>query len=363
MAVINPLDPANYTPTKNKLKDLSPFRFWCQKVLPLVYDDSLSYYELLCKVVQYLNDTIENMRLSGEDIDNLHYAFVMLQDYTNEYFSRLDVQEEINGKLDEMAEDGTLEDLINPLLPHLVTNWLDENITPTTPPIDSSLTVESAGADAKVTGEYVRDHEERLRDLEYFPIDVEVQIDPTTVEIGTTVPTVALGYQFNKKPISSMITYAGKAVATGQEIEGGHLLGEDFAENTTFTVQGEDDGAPHHPHATVSKSVTLQFWHKVHYGVHADAALSDDLLLTGLQSHVLTDTRRRNITVNAGNGQYIWYAIPDGFGTPKFAVGPLEGGFRLVGKFSHTNEQGHASTYQVWRSDHDTLGNLTISIT
>ena len=35
-------------------------RFWCQKVLPLVYDDSLSYYELLCKVVAKLNVLIEN---------------------------------------------------------------------------------------------------------------------------------------------------------------------------------------------------------------------------------------------------------------------------------------------------------------
>lgn len=34
-------------------------RFWVQKVLPLVYDDSLSYYELLCKVVDKLNETIE----------------------------------------------------------------------------------------------------------------------------------------------------------------------------------------------------------------------------------------------------------------------------------------------------------------
>lgn len=34
-------------------------RFWVQKVLPLVYDDSLSYYELLCKVVDKLNETID----------------------------------------------------------------------------------------------------------------------------------------------------------------------------------------------------------------------------------------------------------------------------------------------------------------
>ena len=35
-------------------------RFWCQKVLTLVYDDSLSYYELLCKVFAKLNTLIEN---------------------------------------------------------------------------------------------------------------------------------------------------------------------------------------------------------------------------------------------------------------------------------------------------------------
>lgn len=42
-------------------KDMERLRFWCQKVLPTVYDDSLSYYELLTKVVQYLNDTVENV--------------------------------------------------------------------------------------------------------------------------------------------------------------------------------------------------------------------------------------------------------------------------------------------------------------
>lgn len=32
-------------------------RFWCHKILPLVYDDSLSYYEVLCK----LRDAVENI--------------------------------------------------------------------------------------------------------------------------------------------------------------------------------------------------------------------------------------------------------------------------------------------------------------
>lgn len=35
---------------------ISSLRYWCQTVLPAVYDDSLSYYELLAKVVEKLNE-------------------------------------------------------------------------------------------------------------------------------------------------------------------------------------------------------------------------------------------------------------------------------------------------------------------
>ena len=54
-------DPANFSPSVEIPAKVDSFRFWCQKVLPLVYDDSLSYYELLCKVVNYLNNTIADV--------------------------------------------------------------------------------------------------------------------------------------------------------------------------------------------------------------------------------------------------------------------------------------------------------------
>ena len=47
------------------------FRFWCYKVLPLVYDDSLSYYEILCKMVTYINNLIETDKLQNDEIDKL----------------------------------------------------------------------------------------------------------------------------------------------------------------------------------------------------------------------------------------------------------------------------------------------------
>lgn len=40
--------------------ELKHYRFWVQSVLPLVYDDSLSYYEVLAKCVDYINNLIDN---------------------------------------------------------------------------------------------------------------------------------------------------------------------------------------------------------------------------------------------------------------------------------------------------------------
>lgn len=70
------------------IKDL---RFWVQKVLPLVYDDSLSYYELLCKVVDKLNEIIKTINVSDDNVEEI-------------------VKETLN----EWRENGTLGDLISP---------------------------------------------------------------------------------------------------------------------------------------------------------------------------------------------------------------------------------------------------------
>lgn len=51
-------------------------RAWCYKVLPLVYDDSLSYYEVLCKMKSALNDVIENVNNLPEYIADLIEQFI-----------------------------------------------------------------------------------------------------------------------------------------------------------------------------------------------------------------------------------------------------------------------------------------------
>lgn len=61
------------------------FRFWCQKVLPLVYDDSLSYYEVLCKVVDYLNHIITDQNAMVDDLEGLRADLAQVQKWIKDY--------------------------------------------------------------------------------------------------------------------------------------------------------------------------------------------------------------------------------------------------------------------------------------
>lgn len=64
---------------------LNHFRFWCQSVLPLVYDDSLSYYEVLCKVVNYINNLIDTDKGIIADIDLLKEEIAIIQEWIDTY--------------------------------------------------------------------------------------------------------------------------------------------------------------------------------------------------------------------------------------------------------------------------------------
>ena len=67
------------------MRDLPYFKFWCQKVIPLVYDDSLSYYEVLCKVVDYINGLIDSDKEIVENIQQLRSELTVVQEWINNF--------------------------------------------------------------------------------------------------------------------------------------------------------------------------------------------------------------------------------------------------------------------------------------
>lgn len=95
-----------------KLKPFTKFIYTLGQ-LPSSYLASMSYEEQLTWLCNYLAQTvIPTVNNNGAAVSELQDLFTELQDYVNEYFENLDVQEEINAKLDSMASDGTLTNLI-----------------------------------------------------------------------------------------------------------------------------------------------------------------------------------------------------------------------------------------------------------
>ena len=60
-------------------------RFWGQRVLPVVFDDSLSYYEMICKLTKAINDIIENNNLLEQFVGSYMPTFNDEWDVTKEY--------------------------------------------------------------------------------------------------------------------------------------------------------------------------------------------------------------------------------------------------------------------------------------
>lgn len=92
---------------------LDRLKIWCQKVIPLVYDDSLSYYEVLCKVVDYTNKLIEN--------DNLIYS-TLLEVNTDIETLKNDIK-----LLSDELEKVKNGDYVSLYLDS-IKNWIDDNI-------------------------------------------------------------------------------------------------------------------------------------------------------------------------------------------------------------------------------------------
>jgi len=101
-------------PTMAGYKKIPTFKLWIANQFPYIETDfdAITNYELLQAVIKYLNTIIENENNVESNVTALYNAFVNLHDYVTNYFDNLDVQEEVNNKLDEMVKDGTLESLL-----------------------------------------------------------------------------------------------------------------------------------------------------------------------------------------------------------------------------------------------------------
>ena len=95
-------------------KNLTPFKWFVLENFPFIEADfdALTEWQLFCKLGKEINKIIDSQNVVGTEMEKFSQAFIELQNYVDNYFKNLDVQDEINNKLNEMAEDGTLENIL-----------------------------------------------------------------------------------------------------------------------------------------------------------------------------------------------------------------------------------------------------------
>lgn len=102
----------------NPYNRLSPFKWFVIQNFPFIEADfdAITEYQLLCKVVEYLNKTIDKTNELGVKVEEL-----------NNWFINLDVQDEIDNKLNEMVEDGTMAEIINEQIFNQLSSQVTQN--------------------------------------------------------------------------------------------------------------------------------------------------------------------------------------------------------------------------------------------
>ena len=96
----------NYTYT-----NLTPFKWYVLENFPFIEADfdALTDWQLFCKLGKEINKIIISLNGVGKQVEDL-------TTFVTNYFDNLDVQDEINNKLDEMVQDGTLQEIITQYL-------------------------------------------------------------------------------------------------------------------------------------------------------------------------------------------------------------------------------------------------------
>lgn len=104
----------NFNPNWENNSKIPYFRRCVIQNFPFIEKDfdAVTDYQLLSKVVAYLNKVIEQQNITTDNTNELYRVYELLKNYVEHYFDNLDVQTEINNKLDEMVEQGTLQEII-----------------------------------------------------------------------------------------------------------------------------------------------------------------------------------------------------------------------------------------------------------
>lgn len=116
---------SNIKPNQKEYKNLSKLKFYTLTNFPFIEADfdAITNYELMCKIVEYLNGVIENEQNVSYNVRQLYDAFMELQaqiddeieaqnQRIDDYFEDTNLQIYVDNKIDEMIESNQFQTLL-----------------------------------------------------------------------------------------------------------------------------------------------------------------------------------------------------------------------------------------------------------
>jgi len=180
------------------------------------------------------------------------------------------------------------------------------------------------------------------------------------VERGQQLSTqaVAVSYVSGPPDSASISNSLGGSSDAGDTAPGAWTISSPFATGTmsgTIKRNGADGGADPTWTRTLSATkdgstktaqLTTRWALRAYWGV--GTGIDTEAEVKAL-TNALATSRSRTITVSPSN-EYVYYVVPDSFGTPSVTLGGFPAPFDDLGTLTITNAYGVASTYRIWRS-------------
>lgn len=192
-----------------------------------------------------------------------------------------------------------------------------------------------------------------IEDLQYVAITISsFECDKKVIEIGSTVKDITFTWKINKTPETLLLDGEEMDVNSSSY----RKTGLSITSRKDFTLKAVDNRE-----ATASKTVSVNFYNGVYYGVSAIPETVDSTFIVSLQK-TLQSTKTKTFNIASQDNDYIWYALPSRYGTPTFNVGGFDGGFTRKEILDYTNPSGYTEEYWVYRSDNCNLGQKTVKV-
>ena len=206
----------------------------------------------------------------------------------------------------------------------------------------TEVTALAEAVEGKADESELEDIRHRLDALEDNHIRINTfKAAPAICEIGSS-NTIILSWSLSKTPTTQTINE--------YPVSGTSQTYSDISSDQTYTLIVSDD------EETDTATVSVEFANNIYYGA------STDLTAVTTLTKILSNQKARTIDVNAGNGQYIIYALPARLGAVQFFVSGFEGGFEAPIRQQLVNASGYTEAYNVYRSTNANLGRTIVEV-